>query len=598
MRTKQLICFASFVLVLSVVAGTPHVSSGQIIGPVIRGGNSTNTPPVIAPNPLGEDELCFVDRMHQYNDIPIELLGADYVMVANDDKTQPDYSLQVILNPILCGCGTIKLYLFLDNRLGHHNMPGHDPLLNPDLMAAGMGWVYDMGFDDTGWNIGIDESGNGIIDNWSSVYIIDTYYLMDLACYAALTDGTITLLQQNDPKPGGRNMYGVAAIYSSGPYPCWPNPYPPHGAIDVPVDANLSWYREPRAVLEEVYFGTDPNALPLVATILALPQFPPLYEPPGDLIASTTYYWQIVEVNGPDRFEGDVWKFTTVRGEAQPEYPFDGAVIVGDELYYLGEDYIWTKLIFIPGPTAVEHVGYFHEDYSKVESRDPCAFLGLPPYRTMPGWEYTLFVGNPQVTPACQSLVRGKRYYWTVDSNDVLGNTFYGDIWEFAIQGFYAFEPSPPNEATWVSTDVLLSWLPGFGVHDHDIYMGTSSEDVNNARYDTLNPPSEFVTTTTEPNFMVTGLPYSTKIYWRVDQVNGRMPPPINGGTYYYGDIWCFTITPPDLNNDGIINFKDYAILPKYLQMIGPNLPGDINKDYVVDYKDLRILMENWLWNL
>ena len=77
MRTKQLFCFAWFVLVLSVVAGTIGVSSAQIIEAVVRGGSSISIPPEIAPNPLDEDELCFVDRVHRYKAIPIDLLGAE-----------------------------------------------------------------------------------------------------------------------------------------------------------------------------------------------------------------------------------------------------------------------------------------------------------------------------------------------------------------------------------------------------------------------------------------------------------------------------------------------------------------------------------------
>ncbi|MHC4643080.1 MAG: LamG domain-containing protein, partial [Planctomycetota bacterium] len=547
MRTKQLICFASFVLVLSVVAGTPHVSSAQIIGPVVRGGSSTNDPPVIAPNPLGEDELCFVDRMHQYNDIPIDLLGAEYVMVANNDRTQADYSLEVTLNPVLCGCGTIKLYLFLDNRLGHHDIPGHDPLLNPDLLAAGMGWVYDMEFRDTGQNIGIDEAGNGVIDNWSSIYIMDTYYLMDLACNMALADGTITLLQQNDTTPGGRNMYGVAAVYSSDPYPCWPSPR--NGAVDVPVDANLSWPRRDDVVEEKVYFGTDPCManLPLVATIPALPPFPPLWNPPGDLVASTTYYWYVLETGGnmaqyipvPDP---PPWNFTTIRGEAQPEYPLDGDMIEGDVDSTSGN--IWTKLIFIPGPTSVVYRGYFNEDYSKVASRHADADLGPPPYPSPP-YTYWFFVGAP-IPPATQSLVRGTKYYWTVDSNDALGNTFAGDVWEFYLQDFKAGCPNPPNEAVLISVTPLLSWCPGFGVDEYDIYIGTSWEDVNGPGYDPDLPyPVEFRGTTTEPYYQVVDpLPYNTKIYWRVDGVVGRGPPFFIPTDFYKGDVWCFTTIP------------------------------------------------------
>jgi hypothetical protein len=47
MRTKQLICFAWFVLVLIVVAGTPPFSSAQIIEAIVRGGSSPHIPPVV-----------------------------------------------------------------------------------------------------------------------------------------------------------------------------------------------------------------------------------------------------------------------------------------------------------------------------------------------------------------------------------------------------------------------------------------------------------------------------------------------------------------------------------------------------------------------
>jgi hypothetical protein len=143
----------------------------------------------------------------------------------------------------------------------------------------------------------------------------------------------------------GEVMLGKAANEAGSPNPT-------DGAIDVPVDANLGWVRGEGSNQEEVYFGTDPCALPKVADIVILPPNPPLYDPPVDLVASTTYYWEIVEVNGIDRWPSGVWEFTTVRGEAQAEYPFDGAIITGDEYEYLNEDYIWTKLIFVPGITA------------------------------------------------------------------------------------------------------------------------------------------------------------------------------------------------------------------------------------------------------
>nr|NIP56296.1 hypothetical protein [Phycisphaerae bacterium]NIR66589.1 hypothetical protein [candidate division Zixibacteria bacterium]NIS49631.1 hypothetical protein [Phycisphaerae bacterium]NIU58938.1 hypothetical protein [Phycisphaerae bacterium]NIW95239.1 hypothetical protein [Phycisphaerae bacterium] len=276
-------------------------------------------------------------------------------------------------------------------------------------------------------------------------------------------------------------------------------------------------------------------------------------------------------------------------GEAMLHFPADGTVISGVLYPDHAPTHIWTKLVFIPGPTAVGHTGYFNEDYSKVESRTEDANLGSPPYGQIPGWEYVFFAGHPEAPPADQTLVRGTTYYWTVDATDAHGNTFAADIWEFTIQGFYAFDPSPPNEATFVETDVLLSWQPGFGVKEHDIYMGTSWEDVNNARYDYFDPPPEFVATVEEPNILVTGLLDNTTYYWRVDQVNCDRDNFCTIIMYYTGDVWSFTTTPAALNNDGSINLKDYAISSNNRQKTGPIPPADFHKNDAVDCKDLRI---------
>ena len=130
----------------------------------------------LVPNALAEDALSFTDRTHEYNSIPSFLLGLDYVKTANSDKTDPDIELDVTLSE------KSLLYIFLDNRVG-----GGNPLP----------WMASAGFTDTGFDIGIDEGGDGDIDNWSSVYV------------KVVPGGTVTLYAQNDG--ANRNMYGVAA---------------------------------------------------------------------------------------------------------------------------------------------------------------------------------------------------------------------------------------------------------------------------------------------------------------------------------------------------------------------------------------------------
>ena len=243
---------------------------------------------------------------------------------------------------------------------------------------------------------------------------------------------------------------------------------------------------------------------------------------------------------------GAVWNCDIVLGEAQVSYPADGAVIVGNN-YPPNPPYthIYTQLDFIPGPTAVKHTGYFSDTYDDVANRIEDANLGEPPYPSIPNRYY---VGIPLIPPANDTLVRGTTYYWTVDERDADGNMHPGEVWKFTIQSYYAFEPIPPDEALDVETDVLLSWLPGFGACYYDVYIGTSWEDVNNAVYDSNNQPPEFLARISEPNIAVTGLELNTQYYWRVDGLSGRSCCGCDPSfPYFYcyleakGDVWCFT---------------------------------------------------------
>jgi len=81
-----------------------------------------------------------------------------------------------------------------------------------------------------------------------------------------------------------------------------PNPadglVPATGATTVPVTTSLTWNRAAYAVSYDVYLGTNPSAMSLVANVPAqLVVNPPntySWTPPSSLQANTTYYWKIV----------------------------------------------------------------------------------------------------------------------------------------------------------------------------------------------------------------------------------------------------------------------------------------------------------------
>ena len=79
-------------LLMAVFAGS---AQAQFITSIAHRNTDSDAPedPEIAPNPLDEDELTFVDRTHQYNEIPAYLIGAQYIMTANDNKNVSAYEL-------------------------------------------------------------------------------------------------------------------------------------------------------------------------------------------------------------------------------------------------------------------------------------------------------------------------------------------------------------------------------------------------------------------------------------------------------------------------------------------------------------------------
>lgn len=165
-------------VVLSLFAS---VASAQIITSAVKGGTGlAPEAPVIQVGGLVEDVDAFVDRTHEYNNIPAAYLGTDFVQVANDDKTVSDYTLTIAMSG-----SSALVCLILDDRIN---------------VAVAMPWVAVQGFTDTGDNIDMDESGDGDIDQTSSVY-------------CAVKQGSVTLTAFEEQDDGGsRNMYGVLAV--------------------------------------------------------------------------------------------------------------------------------------------------------------------------------------------------------------------------------------------------------------------------------------------------------------------------------------------------------------------------------------------------
>ena len=158
---------------------------------------------------FGEDAKAMTDRTHDYGassatvPLPSYLVGQEYIMIANNNRDNATYSLDItIAQPSL-------VYLLIDNRLSDGNAA------NPPDFTSLMKWVKtdlwtpislngnhvgDASFPD---DVGIDENADGSINNWSSVYA------------KLVPAGTFSIKEFGE---AGRNMYGVvvAAIPEPG----------------------------------------------------------------------------------------------------------------------------------------------------------------------------------------------------------------------------------------------------------------------------------------------------------------------------------------------------------------------------------------------
>jgi uncharacterized repeat protein (TIGR01451 family) len=85
--------------------------------------------------------------------------------------------------------------------------------------------------------------------------------------------------------------------------------------------------------------------------------------------------------------------------------------------------------------------------------------------------------------------------------------------------------------------DINLVWCKGFfaaDVNGHDVYFGTSFDDVNNA---TTTTPSTYKGKQSEPNYLARNLAPYTTYFWRIDEVNLAGPDPC----IWRGPVWSFT---------------------------------------------------------
>ncbi len=130
-------------------------------------------------------------------------------------------------------------------------------------------------------------------------------------------------------------------------------------------------------------------------------------------------------------------------------------------------------------------------------------------------------------------LEPGVTYYWRIDDIEADGTVITGRVWSFTSATPLASQPQPADGAKWVDpVAVTLNWLIGRDAFSHDVYFGTSAEDVAAGTGETFKgsqPQMDF-----DPGL----LQEDTTYYWRIDEVGA-------GDVRQTGAVWSFTTGGP-----------------------------------------------------
>ncbi len=341
------------------------------------------------------------------------------------------------------------------------------------------------------------------------------------------------------------------------------NPVPPTDSTDIPRDVILGWTPGASAATHNVYLGTNwddvNNASVPTAEALDVSSFDP-----GRLDFGQTYYWRVDEVNSaPDFavFKGDVWNFTT-----EPfAYPCENIIVTTNAISEATQD--------------IENIvnGSGLDDAGQHSTKGTDMWLGSPVdadpiwiqfefdrvYKLHELWvwnynvEFELILGFGvkdvtieyssdgvdwtalgDVELAQATANPGYTHNTTVDFGGVAAkyvrltvNSGWGTLSQYGLSEvrFYyipafAREPKPADGAVDVDVETTLSWRAGREAASHDVYLGTSADDL------------ALAAVADEASFTPGDLVFGNVYYWKIDEVNEAASPAM-----WESDLWTFT---------------------------------------------------------
>jgi hypothetical protein len=341
------------------------------------------------------------------------------------------------------------------------------------------------------------------------------------------------------------------------------NPNPADQQQDVPRDVILSWIPAPSAVMHNIYFGTGPDSIALVAD----GQETNTFDPGGPLEFNRTYYWRIDEVNtAPDFtvFEGSLWSFTvepvsypipnvtaTASSASEnmgPERTVDGSGLQGDQ-HSTEPPRMWLSANGGPQPTWIQYsFGTAHKldqllVWNSNQLLEPILGFGAKAvtvehsldgaaWTTLGDFEFARAAGREAYTANTAVDFSGavaKHVRLTIHSNwgGVLPQYGLSEV-RFFYLPVLPRQPLPAAGQTTVAVDAMLSWRAGREAASHQVQLSTDQQAV----IDGAAPMQTVVENSFDPGPLDLGSTY----FWKVTEVNDAETP-----AAWEGEVWSFT---------------------------------------------------------
>ena len=274
---------------------------------------------------------------------------------------------------------------------------------------------------------------------------------------------------------------------------------PPNASTNVTTSPTVSWNVSDRATSYgiQVSTATDFSTTVVNQTGIALTSFSI-----SNLSNNTTYYWHVNASNTAGTSDWSAtWSFTTVAGIPPAptlSSPGDGTITSTSPL-----------LAWNPAGGA--------RSYQLQVSLNASFSPTLLDQSNITSTSYQL-----------NNLNDNTKYYWRVNAENANGTSPWSTVWSFntpAIKPTIPTLVSPPDGATNVPTNIMMTWNSAIGAASYHIQVSMSP---------TFSPlivdQGNFPTT----SYPVNNLTNNTKYYWRVNATNGA-------GSSEWSTVWSFT---------------------------------------------------------